>query len=246
MADFTEELLQKTSHRTAPLPNRKWRLTQRWDHLLFMHFPVSKELVREHVPASLELDTFEGEAWIGIIPFAVNDMRIRGLPKIPFFHSYLELNVRTYVKYNGVPGVYFFSLDANHLPVVLGTRALSLPYFQADMSMSVENGRVDYFSKRKVKTTGIFRGSYQPISESFTPEEGTLIHWFLERYILWTEKGKTLLRGDIDHEKWEVSEAEVDMEELMLPPFPVGTPLYLHYCSSRRVLMWPLKPEEMN
>ncbi|MCF6410041.1 YqjF family protein [Pseudalkalibacillus salsuginis] len=244
MVDFAEGLLQKTDHRTAPLPNHEWRLTQRWDHLLFMHFPVSKELLNKHFPAPLELDTFEGEAWIGIIPFSVNDMRVRGLPKIPFFHSYLELNVRTYVKHKGVPGVYFFSLDADHLPVVLGARAVSLPYFKAEMSMSIENRRITYFSKRKGKTPGIFRGSYQPISEPFLPDKGSLTHWFLERYVLWTEKGKALLRGDIHHERWEVSEAEVNIEEMKLPP--TDTPLYVHYCPSRRVLMWPLKPEDTN
>ncbi|MGP4079091.1 YqjF family protein [Pseudalkalibacillus sp. R45] len=244
MADFTDELLEKTSHRTAPLPKQQWRLTQRWDHLLFMHFPVSTEMLRGHVPSSLELDTFEGQAWIGIIPFAVKDMRIRGLMRIPFFHSYLELNVRTYVTYKGVPGLYFFSLDANHLPVVLGTRILSLPYFKAGMSIGVEGGVIDYSSSRKGKTSTIFKGSYRSISEPFTPDEGSLTYWFLERYVLWTEKGKKLLRGDIHHERWRVTEAETSINRLMFPPFQLDPPTYTHYAASQRALLWPLVSEE--
>ncbi|WP_261131574.1 YqjF family protein [Bacillus sp. Marseille-Q3570] len=245
MADFAKELLEKTSHRTAPFPNHQWRLSQRWDHLLFMHFPVSTEMLRVHVPSSLELDTFEGQAWIGIIPFAVKDMRIRGLPKIPFYHSYLELNVRTYVTYKGVPGVYFFSLDANHLPVVFGTRILSLPYFRAGMSMGMEDEVINYSSSRKGKTTGIFTGSYRPISEPFTPEGGSLTYWFLERYLLWTENGKKLLRGDIHHERWMVTEAETRINKMMFPPFKLDTPMYAHYAASQRALMWPLVPEKI-
>ncbi|WP_221567070.1 YqjF family protein [Alkalihalobacillus sp. TS-13] len=236
------ELLQRTSHRPTPLPDSKWLMTQRWDHLLFMHFPVSRDLIQEHIPSPLELDTFDGEAWVSIIPFKVNAMRLRRLPKIPFFHSYLELNVRTYVKHQGVPGVYFFSLDANLLPFVLGSRALSLPYFQAKMSMSVQNGAIAYSSIRNGKTRGIFQATYRATSKPFTPATGTLTDWFLERYILWTIKGKTVLQGDIHHEKWQVSEAEVDIKKVELPPFQTGTPLYLHYALSRRVLLWPLHP----
>ncbi|MFC7063271.1 YqjF family protein [Halobacillus seohaensis] len=221
--------------------NRPWMMRQRWEHLLFMHQPASKQLLKLNLPPMLELDTFDGEAWIGIIPFQVSDWRLRGMPAIPYLKSYLEVNVRTYVKHQGVSGVYFFSLDANLLPAVIGARTFSLPYHYADMELTKESGRFSYFSHRKNKSFGNFEGNYRPVSEFYYPDEGTLVHWFVERYILWTIKGRSLLRGDIHHKRWKISNAEANIKTNTLTLFAAGNDWQLHYASPREALLWALR-----
>ncbi len=124
----------ETNQRPYPLPQRPWVMTQVWNDLLFLHYSIDLDLLRAHVPKELEIDTFNGEAWISIIPLKITGSRLRKTPPVPGISSYIELNVRTYVVYKGVPGIYFFSLDANSLVNVLGARAASaFPYKLAAM-----------------------------------------------------------------------------------------------------------------
>lgn len=240
-----QHILQQTAHRSIPIPDRPWVMSQRWDHLLFMHRRVSKDVVNEFIPRALDLDTYNGEAWISIIPFEVNDMHARAMPRIPFLHSYLELNVRTYVRYQGQPGVYFFSLDANLLPAVLGARTLSLPYFYADMRMTKDGIGFHLSSGRKKTKTRKFNGNYRPTTSPYSPQQESLTKWLLERYILWQGKGDTLIQGDIHHCPWEVYDAEALIETETVTAFLPESSLYgdpiFHYAKSRRVLFWPLK-----
>ena len=90
-------------------------MTQTWYQLLFAHWPIPAEVLRPLIPPCFDLDTFDGSAWIGVVPFGMRDVRWRFLPPVPFTHTFLELNVRTYVTAEGKAGVYFFSLDAANL-----------------------------------------------------------------------------------------------------------------------------------
>ncbi|MGJ9458429.1 YqjF family protein [Oceanobacillus sp. CF4.6] len=240
-----KDILQKTEHRDDPLPDGPWLATQRWNHLLFMHLPVPKDIINKYIPMELVLDTYDGSAWITIIPFKVNNMRPRKMPPIPFLHSYLELNVRTYVKQKGVKGIYFFSLDANKLLAVLGARVATLPYFYANMKMKKKKDIFYFDSTRKGKSNASFKGSYRPTSEAYYPEKSSLNYWLLERYILWTYRNNFLFRGDIHHKRWKICDVEANIEtEDMMPFLPddtvIGNPIF-HYAYSRRVLFWPIK-----
>src|SRR5215472_17197257 len=105
---------------------------QSWGKLLFMHWPISAELLRPLIPAQLEIDTYRGQAWIAVVPFTMWDIRLRWLPTLPYVNKAHELNVRTYVHYNGVPGVWFLSLDLNQsLGVFFGRHVYHVPYFNA-------------------------------------------------------------------------------------------------------------------
>src|SRR4051794_23584100 len=104
---------QQLAHRPYPLPNSPWIITQVWNDLLFMHWPIEIDQIKTLIPDRLEIDSFKGSAWISIIPLLVTGMSAKWLPPIPFLNSYIELNVRTYVRYEGVPGIYFFRLHAN-------------------------------------------------------------------------------------------------------------------------------------
>lgn len=234
-------------HRPLPLLLSPWMLTQVWNDLLFMHYPVSAESVSQFVPSALELDTFENKAWISIIPLRITNMRLRGIPPIPFMHSYLELNVRTYVIHQGIPGIYFFSLDADHLLVVAGARrATGLPYNPAKMFYE-KTGETFRFKSELIQShsiSGKLDVAYQPGQILYEPIPGTLDHWLLERYSMYSFRGGNMLRGDIHHDKWKVTRAKAAiLKQTMAPFLEEGTlssqPL-LHYSSRRRFFFYPL------
>ena len=123
---------------------------QTWGKLLFMHWRIDENLLRSLVPSQLEIDKFDGSAWIGVIPFTMWNIRAAFLPPIPGTSAFHELNVRTYVHINGVPGVWFFSLDAqNKLAVWAARKLYHLPYFYADMSLSQSDNTISYSSRRR-------------------------------------------------------------------------------------------------
>src|SRR5437764_11600687 len=99
-------------------------MEQAWEDLLFLHWPIDEALIRPLIPASLEIDTFEGKAWIGITPFRLTGFRLMSLPPIPGFSAFNEINVRTYVHHDGKPGIWFFSLDASKILPAVGARVL--------------------------------------------------------------------------------------------------------------------------
>src|SRR6266699_210552 len=123
---------------------------QNWGKLLFMHCPIGAEILRPLIPAQLSIDTFDESAWIGVVPFTMWGIRASFLPPIPRTSSFHELNVRTYVHFRGVPGVWFFSLDAASSLAVWGARTFyHLPYFNAEMSLAQQGNSIKYSSKRK-------------------------------------------------------------------------------------------------
>ena len=135
------DVLEDVRHRQWPLPDEPWILRQAWNDLLFTHWPVVKERLRERVPAFLEIDTFDNRAWLSVTPFRLSNLSPRGIPALPFISSFNEINVRTYVVRDGIPGIYFFSLDANSMLAVAGASTFfHLPYFLADIVVEEEEG----------------------------------------------------------------------------------------------------------
>ena len=129
-------------------PAGPWVMAQRWHDLLFAHWRCAAGDLRPLIPAPLEIETFDGSAWIGVIPFYMSGVRMRGMPPIPTAHAFLELNVRTYVTLDGRPGVWFFSLDAASSLAVIGARlGIRLPYFRAAMRRR-RDGAIGYASDR--------------------------------------------------------------------------------------------------
>src|SRR5437667_5335244 len=163
------KLLNQTSHRPWPLPSRPWVTTMRWHDLLFLHWPVRPEIIRPLIPQGLELDTFDGAAWIGVIPFRMTGVRPRYLP--PFAGlAFPEMNVRTYVWTPGRSGVWFFSLDATNRLAVRAARAwYGLPYYNARITVQLEPGTVHYRSIRVDKRSAgaEFHASYKPTGEVY-------------------------------------------------------------------------------
>ncbi|SDI49340.1 YqjF family protein [Natribacillus halophilus] len=235
-------MFKRTLHRPFPLPDEPWLMTQTWKEVLFAHWPVSPEYLQTKIPDPLEIDTFDRQAWIGIIPFDLVQLRAHFLPPVPFAHSFPEINVRTYVTFNGQPGVYFFSLSAAHRPAVFAARTFfHLPYDYADIKVKKNKETTDY---RSVREDNGFEATYQPASPIYTAGKQTLDHWLTERYRLYTTHKNKLYALDIHHVPWPLQQAEANIhvntiaagQGLSLP----DTKPLLHYARKQKVFFWPL------
>ncbi|MBK7761471.1 MAG: DUF2071 domain-containing protein [Deltaproteobacteria bacterium] len=158
-------LLKQHEHRPYPLPDRPWRMTMSWLDLLFAHWSFPPEVIRALLPPNLTLDTFEGRAWVGVVPFRMENVGPPGLNWLPGVSAFPELNVRTYVVHEGKPGVWFFSLDAASMLAVQAARlGFHLPYFYAHMRCEEREGWIHYESERDHTgvQSGSFVGRYRP------------------------------------------------------------------------------------
>jgi uncharacterized protein len=237
--------LEHLEHRPWPLPRRGWVLGQTWDDLLFAHWRAPVGALREHVPAGLEVDTFDDSAWLGIAPFRISGLRARGMLPLPRISEFLELNVRTCVRgRDGRPGVWFFSLDASsRLAVEVARRMYKLPYFQARMSATRRGEWIDYECARVEEAGRVFSGSYRPTGDVFHAEPGSLEWFLMERYCLYTSDGRgALQRADIHHELWPLQLAEVEVELASIAPLELGGEPLSHFSRRQDVLVWPLEP----
>ena len=224
-------------------------MTQIWHELLFAHWPIALEVLSTLVPPILPLDTFEGQCWVGIVPFHMTYVRPRWVPPVTALSSFVELNIRTYVTLQGIPGVFFFSLDASSPIAVAFARAFfHLPYFNAVMSSERVNDTIHYYSRRThhgVHPTE-FQAIFRPIAPIAFAQHGSLEAWLTERYCLYTVvPGNGVYRGDIHHVPWPLQLAEIEMKKDTLPisqdiHLPEIPPL-LHYSHRQEVLIWPLK-----
>jgi len=234
-------------NRPWPLPNKPWIMHQTWNDLLFAHWPIATQELQAIVPASLTIDKFEGQAWIGVVPFWMSGVRPRFIPSIPYLSKFPEINLRTYVTLQGKPGVYFFSLDADQQIAVEAARlSFHLPYFRAKIQYTVsENHIVNYHSTRHDSRAnpGQFAATYRPISDVSFSEPGSLEHWLTERYCLYSVDSKeTVYRGEIDHGPWPLQLAEADIRMNTLASsfglqLPSCKPL-LHFSKKLNVRAW--------
>lgn len=208
-----------------------------WHDLLFAHWPVPSSALNEFIPPGLELETFDGSAWLGIVPFRMTGIRHRLLPAIPGASAFPELNVRTYVRdQSGRSGVWFFTLDATHrLAVRIARLTYHLAYTNAAMSCERRDGWVHYSSRRTGPHTSLavglarsphaeFVARYRPLpgSPTLSPSPGSLEHFLTSRYCLYAFAHATLYRAEIDHAPWPLCAAEARIERCT-----VGEPLGL-------------------
>lgn len=240
-----DEELQQVRSLGRPL------MRQTWGKLLFMHWRIDAKLLRPLIPQGLEIETFDGSAWIAIAPFTMWDIRAFPpfVPPIPGLNSAHELNVRTYVNHEGVPGVWFFSLDCNSVAAVLGARTFFyLPYFNADIELKQDEQLINYALTRTDDPPAALKASWE-IGEAIPKSQpGSLAFFLTERYCLYSEKDGELYRARIHHQHWPLRNAKlISLESSMIEshglPTPEGNPL-LHYCEELTVHIWGLKTAE--
>ncbi|AIE61245.1 YqjF family protein [Bacillus methanolicus] len=242
-------LINDITHRPWPLPSKKWIMRQTWSNLLFAHWPVPPETLRPHIPPPLQIDTFNGYAWLGIVLFVLEGIYPRGLSYVSLVPPFPEINVRTYVQCNGKPGVYFMSLDAEHwITYTIAKKLFRLPYYSAQISFQKKGQTFHCKSIRKGKTNTpiIFNGNYVPLSEVYFAKEGTLDHWLTERYCLYsTDNGANIYCGEIHHRPWPLQKAETEIcTNTLFSPFhfdftevkPIS-----HFSKGVDALIWNIK-----
>jgi uncharacterized protein YqjF (DUF2071 family) len=226
-------------------------LRQQWSELLFMHWPVPAELLQAHLPPRLRADTHQGQAWIGIVPFEMSKVRTRYTPQVPGTHQFLELNVRTYVHLDGVPGVWFFSLDAtNALAVWVARTFFHLPYLRADMRLDQPSPELRQFAATRTHAgapPATVRATWKLGTPLPPSEPGSLAFFLTERYCLYTgNKARTkLYQGRVAHAPWPLRAAQVlHLESNLLEghglPTPAGKPV-VHAGGPVQVELWPMR-----
>jgi uncharacterized protein YqjF (DUF2071 family) len=243
-------------------------MRMRWLDLLFMHWPIEPGALQRLLPRGLEIDAWEGQAWLGVIPFEMADVRPRGLPGFPGHSRFPEFNVRTYVRAGGMAGVWFFSLDAaSGLAVQTARRTFRLNYLKADMSVERRaDGSIEYRSKRthRDQPGAELHCECKPTGEAeAVPATGTFEAFLVSRYRLFSggfgrkaagvldhrdadaADGQTasgLLRGEIDHPAWELQPAEVEIHRNSMAEWIGvkldGPPPVVHFARGVDVRAW--------
>jgi len=247
-----QEYLVRTSHRPRPLPPGRWASTQRWNDLLLAHWPVPMPAVQALLPEGVEADTFQGSAWVGMVPFWLDRIKFRGMPSLPWPRGFPDLNLRTYVRdrETGAEGIYCFSIDANNLLAVAAARvAFHLPYYWAEMRLEPRSEReFSFYSRRRFSPQpAMFSVRYRGLGPTHRLAEmrpGTLEYFLTERYCLFMRNhiGQAV-RANIHHVPSPLEEAEAEIERndlaaaigIELPDVPP----VLHYSRRLAVYIWP-------
>lgn len=213
----------------CPEPVARPVMLQQWRDLTYVHWRFDPAVVRSLLPSGVDVDTFDGSAWVGLIPFSMRDISVPGLPAIPYLGSFPEVNVRTYVRCNGIPGVWFFSLDVNRLlPAWVARTTYRLPYCWGSASNTVDGDAVrarvhrrwpDGASTHIDATVGDRIESPDDLSVFLSARWGLYSRGF----------GGRLRYAPVDHEPWVLHEARLDhLEDTLLTaaglPAPVGDP----------------------
>ena len=224
-----------------------WVIAQEWYDVYFLHWPIAAEDLRRYVPRELEIDTFDGIAWLGVVYFQMKNLRVRFIPPIPKTNSFLELNVRIYVKYKGKSGVYLLSLDVNNpLVSVLASTGDLLPFRYAKMYEKRNQDALTFQNRREAagRTSEIFIASVKPISEPITPMP--LESWLTERYYLWTKVKGRLIRQYTGHTQWILQRAYGTVHENTMAPHLMSQVLddkpIVHYSKYKKAFLYlPIK-----
>jgi uncharacterized protein len=236
--------------RIPALGRRPWVMRMRWLDLLFAHWPLDPDALRPLIPAGLELDTFDGRAYLGIVPFRMEDVGMRGLPAPPVAGAFPELNVRTYVRHRDRSGVWFLSLDAGNRAAVEGARsAFHLPYFEARMSVGRVREVIDYRSVRidRRGPPARFEARYRATGPVEFAKPGSLEAWLTDRRRLFAvDEAGQILRTEIRHRPWPLQPAAARIEiERMSPAHGLtlpDEPPHLRFAARLDVVAWWPRP----
>ena len=237
-------------HVPFPIPDRPHALSQEWRNLTFMQWEVEPSRLEPYIPTGLEIDLFDGKAYVGTIPFQMKNVRPRFLPAVPGISSFPEFNIRTYVKKNGIPGVLFLTLEAHsritcwHAP-----KAYGLPYRYAKCNLKTTDKSFKWFSKR-VSDGVTLEGECRHVGQKMKAEPNTLEYFLFERYSLYTELDGKLQMAYTLHEPWVFQEAEVSLNDNSLTEsynlgVDVMNPQYVHSSAGVYVQTWSIEEVEI-
>lgn len=229
------DILNTTSHRTYPLPDKPWKQYQQWHENLLMHWKVTPSVLADFIPKGLTIDTFDKHAWVSIVAFSVRKLHPRFLPPLPSVSNFHEVNFRTYVIKDGIPGIYFLSIEAAKLlPVLLARVFIGIPYIKSEI-----NRAPGVCCAKNASRNLDFKAIYSPLEplESKTPLE----YWLTERHALYQQNRSKLHRFDIHHKPWPLQHIDIDV--CIKGYLPTSNalaiaPPFAHYAKRLDVVVW--------
>ena len=237
-------------HLPFPMPSRKHTLSQEWRNLTFMHWEVDIVKLQAHLPAGLEVDTYDGKAYVGIVPFVMKNVRPTWFFSTPFVSTFHEFNIRTYVTKDGIPGVYFLTLEAKSMVTCsYAPKAYGLPYRYAKGKVRKHGNNIHWNSSRDNGKLNLV-GSTEITGEQTQAKSGTLEEFLFERYSLYTNKNGKVMRGYTHHKKWDFQDAKVTVTENSLTKsFDLGIknllePDFVHFSPGVRVRTYSIEIAE--
>ena len=249
-----ERLVAHAEKRSGAKLNLPWVMHQTWENLLFMHWPIDFDHLRSLVPPELEIDTFEGQAYVTMIPMHMNNIHLHDLPAVPGTREFPEINLRTYVRMNDEPGIFFFTIDSgSSFASWVARHTFFLPYIYSKMSFREESDGFHLESKRPNShhaKKAEFSGSYHPVGEEYQTREGTLEHFLVERYAMYDKgPGGDFFKGNVQHPPWRIQKAEANIE-INTVPEAAGIDLgdavpMLLFAYNTEVLCWPMVPVQV-
>jgi uncharacterized protein len=234
------EILDSVSRQLALADESEggWALAETRRDVLLAHWPVALDALARQLPPGLAVDTFEGEAWLGLVACRLEALRLRGLPPLPGLSSGPQLEVCTYVSVDDRPGIWPFSVDRGKQTLVeTAKRSLRLPAYRA--TLAAAPGAFD------AERDGLaFRARYTTHGEEFAPAPGTLDHFLSERYALYTADGGRLYRAELNHRPWSLRRARCTVEAATIAPLLLDGEPHALYASVQDLLTWPLAEVE--
>jgi hypothetical protein len=236
-------------HIPFAMPEKRCALHQNWKKLTFLHWEIDPEVLRKHLPTGLELDLFEGKAYVGCIPFVMEKVRPHLLPWVPGISTFGETNIRTYVTKNGVPGVFFLTLEAqSRITCFYANRRYGLTYRHAKVKVSGDIEQSYHWSSKRTKGGYHLQGSSKSVGEARQAKENTLEYFLFERYSLYTERKGILHRGYTHHDKWWYYDGQAQINSnTLVEPYDLAIkdpkpPDHIHISQGVEVVTWHITP----
>jgi uncharacterized protein YqjF (DUF2071 family) len=223
------DILGNVTHRSCPLPTKKWRWYQEWNDAVFIHGAVAPELLQSLIPAGIKLDIYEGKAWISIVVFKMERIRHKFSPSFRPVSDFYEINIRTYVTNDDMPGVFFLNMEGGkRFSSWIANKVSGLPYCYEAMQNAEGHFRSKGISHR------------YKAGKDFERDE--LANWLTERYAVYYEKSGQLYRYQVHHGMWPLKEVELNELNITYPILKEKfnwQPELFHYSPGVQVLAWP-------
>lgn len=230
-----DDILSDTKHRTFEYPKEKWIYYQEWNRALFLHWTVPFDILRDLVPKQLNIDTFQGDAYVSMVAFTMEKIRPRYLPAVNFISNFDEINIRTYIDNDNKKGVFFLNIEAQKMLSVFIAKKLSgLPYEKANIRRNKNN----YQSNNQLKD---FHLNVQYEIKEVLNCKTELENWLTERYCLYVENRSSIYCYDIHHKEWQIKNVELKHLDLK---YTIGklnltnNPDIIQYSDGVQVVAW--------
>ncbi|MCR5862050.1 DUF2071 domain-containing protein [Flavobacterium sp. J372] len=231
---FDDEILSYQSNRAYPLPDKPWKYYQEWHDTIFLHWRANPKALKAMLPETLELDLYDGVAWVSLVAFSVKGMRPRSLPSISFLSDFHEINIRTYVKRNGIPGIYFLTIEAGKLlPAILARLLIGVPY----VTSKIKREEHQYYGSSK---NGYLELDYSV--GGLIAQKSPLEIWLSERHALFENKNDKIFRVDIHHWPWQLHQVKLRTQLTVYSALNECVikmkPDLIHFAPPLKILMW--------